>query len=261
MYLPAYRQHPAFSAGEVMDALVSSAFVAYDSARSFVLVLVLAALIWIPPFRADKDTRRCSLWFVSFSLLVLLIPLRLGGFSIWMVLVRPVPGLAAIRDPKRIIYIYDLAVVLATGLLLARMPGNFGFRLSAVLLMLVLLAAEPNRTSFDFLRPNATYDQWVEAPIDIDPSCRSFFIARASQAYARRLNADSMAYDIDAMFVAVNHSIPTLNGYSAWTPEGWHLSDPSDPAYSAEVTRWINRYDLKGVCEFDVERRTMTPRR
>ena len=74
------------------------------------------------------------------------------------------------------------------------------------------------------------------------------------------LNADWTMYDIDSMFVALNHAIPTLNGYSAWTPEGWRLGNPSDPDYESEVARWIERHDLRGVCELAIERRTMRPR-
>ena len=233
---------------------------AYDSVRTFTFVFVSAVQTWIPAFKADKTARRLMLWLLVFSLVVLVIPIRFGDFSIWTTVFRPLPGLDAVRDPKRIIYLYELAAVLAAGLFLTRMPRNSGLRVSAALLLFVLLIAEPNRVVFDFLRPNETYDRWVEAPIEADPACRSFFIARASQAYARRLNADWTMYDIDSMFVALNHSIPTLNGYSAWTPEGWRLSNPSDPDYESEVARWIERYDLRGVCELDIERRTMRPR-
>jgi hypothetical protein len=273
LYLAAYREHPAFSENQVMSELVLResfdwrrpvdlirGLAAYDSIRTFTFVLVLAVLTWIPAFKADRTARRCALWFLAFSLLVFVIPIRFGDFSIWTTFFRPVPGLAAIRDPKRIIYLYELAAVLATGLFLARIPRNSGLRVSAALLLFVLLIAEPNRVAFDFLRPNETYERWVAAPIEANPACRSFFITRASEAYVRRMNADSTMYDIDSMFVALNRSIPTLNGYSAWTPEGWHLGNPSDPDYEREVERWIDRYDLSGVCRFDIERRTMRPR-
>ena len=273
LYFPAYREHPAFSDDEVMSALVLResfqwrrpvdlirGLSAYDSVRTFVFVFVSAVLTWIPAFKMDKDTRRGTLCFLVFSLLVFVIPIRFGDFSIWTAVFRRVPGLDAIRDPKLIIYLYELAAVLATGVFLIRMPTRSGLRVSAALLLVLLLSAEPNRVVFDFLRPNETYARWIERPIEIDPACRSFFVTPASQAYARRLNADWTIYDADSMFVALNHSIPTLNGYSAWTPEGWHLGNPTDPDYAAEVARWIDRYELKGVCEFDIERRTMRPR-
>ena len=64
-------------------------------------------------------------------------------------------------------------------------------------------------------------------------------------------------YSIDAMFVSLNDRLPTLNGYSAWGPEGWNLLHPEEANYINEVRRWIGRFDLKGVCELDIDGRTM----
>jgi hypothetical protein len=66
-------------------------------------------------------------------------------------------------------------------------------------------------------------------------------------------------YAIDSMFIALNHSIPTLNGYSAWWPDQWALQNPQEPGYKALVARWIERNHLSSVCEFDIESRTIRP--
>ena len=132
-------------------------------------------------------------------------------------------------------------------------------RVSTVLLVLFLLAAEPNQLVFDFLRPNDAYARWVEAPIDIDASCESFFIKGASKEYMARSKDMWTLYAIDSMFVSLRHSIPTLNGYSAWSPDGWTITNPTEPGYTEAVRRWIERHTLRGVCEFDVDHRTMRP--
>ena len=64
-------------------------------------------------------------------------------------------------------------------------------------------------------------------------------------------------YNIDAMFIAMKHDIPTLNGYSAWTPTGWNLANPQESDYPARVRVWIDDHQLRDVCELDIERRTM----
>jgi hypothetical protein len=66
-------------------------------------------------------------------------------------------------------------------------------------------------------------------------------------------------YAIDAMFISLNHSIPTLNGYSAWWPDQWALANPQEPGYSGVVEQWIARHHLRDVCELDIEARTMRP--
>jgi hypothetical protein len=55
----------------------------------------------------------------------------------------------------------------------------------------------------------------------------------------------------------LKHGIPTLNGYSAWGPEGWQLTNPQEPTYPERVQEWIRRNSLRDVCELDIESRTM----
>jgi hypothetical protein len=272
IYLPAYREHPAFPAEHLTNSLVVRDpsrwhgamevlrdLRGYDSLRSFALVAMLAILAWVPWLRIDRKTRLLGLWFLFVSFVVLLVPLRLGDFSLWMAVFEPLPGFSVIRDPKRIIYLYELAVVLGAALFLTRLARGSLPRTAIVVSLLCLLAAEPNRLVFDFMRPNDTYDRWVAAPIAIDSSCQCFFIKQAAKEYRTRPNSTWTMYAMDAMFVSVNHSLPTLNGYSAWSPDGWTLANPDDQEYSEGVRRWIRRHNLSGVCELDIDRRTMTP--
>jgi len=67
------------------------------------------------------------------------------------------------------------------------------------------------------------------------------------------------SYGVDAVFIALEHSIPTLNGYSAWNPDGWSLSDPPHPWYPAAVRAWVEANHLDGVCQLDIDARRMTP--
>jgi hypothetical protein len=257
IYLPIYRAHPAFPESELLNQLVERN--PYDSWRSFILVFGCAVLAWIPWFRVERKTRLYVLSFALISLLVLVLPVRFGSFSIWRAVFEPLPGFTAIRDPKRVIYLYELAVVLATGLFLSRLGRKSPLRILVSLVLLVLMVRDPNRTVFDFLRPNDTYARWVDAPIAIDPSCQSFFIKAASGEYAARQPEMRPVYATDSAFVAVNHVIPTLNGYSAWAPPEWNLPDPADPSYRDSVMAWIEQRRLSGVCEFDIEKRTMRP--
>jgi hypothetical protein len=99
----------------------------------------------------------------------------------------------------------------------------------------------------------------VEAPIAIDSSCESFFIKGASDAYMSRSGNMWSLYAMDAMFISLRTSLPTLNGYSAWWPDGWRLSNPQTPEYPTSVAQWIAQNGLRRVCALDIEARTMTP--
>jgi hypothetical protein len=270
IYLPAYSEHRTFPEQDLLNALaVRDPFRwtnplaavrdlgAYSTLRSFKLVAVLAIGAWVPWFTVDRRIRLYCLWAVAVSVVVLAIPLRVGDFSIWLTFFRHVPGFSVIRDPTRIIYLYELAVVLAAGLFLTRFRRNPVWRICVCLLLLFFIVTDHNSDVFGYERPVDVYRRWVAAPIDIDPACQSFFIKGASDQYMSRSPHMWALYNIDAMFVSLNDAIPTLNGYSAWYPEGWNLLNPQESDYTDAVRRWIVRYDLKGVCAFDIEARTM----
>jgi len=274
IYLASYREHPSFPEENLLNALqrrdpsrwlsawdLIRDLRGYDSLRSFALVFAVGILAWVPWFKVDLKTRFYALFFFLVSLVVLLIPLSFNGFSIWRTVFEPLPGFAVIRDPQRIIYLYELAVVLAIGLSLARVSPTSSYRWAVLALVALLIVASPNRQVFAYLRPNEAFDRWVTAPIEIDPSCRSFFVKAASPQYSSRSRWLWMLYSIDSTFVALDHSIPTLNGYSAWRPEGWDLFVPEEAEYAERVRRWIQSHALHHVCELDLDARTMKPYR
>jgi hypothetical protein len=274
IYVPAYREHPSFPDDNLWNALVSrdpagwrrpleflTDLNPYATFRSFALVFAALILAWMPWLNVDRKARLYILWFGLVSVVVLLVPVKFGDFSVWRALLAPLPGFGVIRDPKRIIYLYELAVVLIVADVLARVPPRSAYRIGVVVVLAALLAANPNRDRFAYARPNEVYDRWVAAPIAIDRSCSSFVVKPASADYSSRLAHKWWLYGIDSLFVALNASIPTLNGYSAWHPTDWNLFNPEEEVYPARVARWIERHALTGVCELDVDARTMTPYR
>jgi hypothetical protein len=261
IYFNAYREHHGFSAEVIASKLTAfqGNLRGYDSLRSFAIVLLLASLGWIPRAGVNRRLRLLALSALLVALLVLAIPFRFGTFSIWLAMRDLLPGFSSISDPMRIIYVYELAAALWSGWFLSRLTPNSIFRRAIAVLVLILLVVQPNIVALDFLRPRETYARWVEAPIQIDPSCRAFFIKSASPAYGERPNNPWTTFHMDAIWVSLRHSIPTLNGYSAWNPPGWGIGDPRDPGYDKAVADWIKLRELSGVCAFDVEGRTMTP--
>jgi hypothetical protein len=271
IYLPAYREHRSFPEQDLLNSLVvrdpsrwTGPFAAirdlraYTTLRPFKLVGLLAVAAWIPWFNVDRRIRLYCLWAVAVSVVVLVIPLNVADFSIWLMFFRHLPGFGVIRDPTRIIYLYELAVVLAAGLFLTRFRQKPVWRMCVCPLLLFFIVTDHNRDVFGYERPVNVYRRWVAAPIDIERSCKSFYIKGASDQYMSRSPHTWSLYNIDAMFVSLNDALPTLNGYSAWYPEGWNLLNPPEEAdYADAVRRWIVKYELKSVCEFDIDARTM----
>jgi hypothetical protein len=271
VYLPFILSHRTFPEADLLNALRSHdpsqwngpldalrQLNVYRSLRTFVLAFVVGVLC-LPWVAVDRQTRRAGLWLIGISVLVLLMPIRLHGFSIWMTVFRPLPGFTAIRDPARIIYVYELAAILALAWILTRLPRTLVNRMAVCVGLVIVMAMDSNRDVFERYRPNDVFRRWVEAPIAIDPACRSFFVKGATPEYMSRSSHMWTLYAIDAMFVSLDHSLPTLNGYSAWAPDEWNLQSPHEADYTDRVRRWIERYGLTGVCEFDLVGRTMRP--
>jgi len=272
IYLPAYLEHRHFPEQDLLNQIrmrVSSRWTgpiaalrdlgAYDTFRSFKLVFILGTLTWVPWFKVDVKTRRYALWAMVVTAIVFVIPLGIDGFSIWLTFFRHIPGFGVIRDPTRIIFLYELAFILAAGMFLTRFRNRRRDRIGICLLFVLFMATDHRADVLGYERPVKIFQRWVESPIDIDPGCRSFFIKGASAAYMSRSNHIWALYNIDAMFIALNHGIPTLNGFSAWEPDGWDLMNPPEPAYDGRVRAWIETSHPVGVCGLDIDARTMRP--
>jgi len=272
LYAGPYREHPTFPVQHLTNSLVAVDLSAaglmrpilenhagYESLRTFKFIILIALLVWVPIFKVDRRTKLFCLWALLVSLIVLLIPLSFNGFSIWKAFFAPLPGFSAIRDPKRIAYLFELAAVIGAGALMSSVPARSPLRMVLALALLALLITERNGTVFDYQRPNATFGQWVSAPISVDPACRSFYVSPADARYNQRSNDRWTLYSIDAMFIALHTSIPTLNGYSAWFPRGWAFQNPEDTGYRDAVRRWVTMNHLTGVCELDLTNRIMAP--
>lgn len=272
MYLGAFLEHRAFPEDQLLKSIRAvgalswsrpgeavQALRVYETMRPFVLTVALTCLAWLPWPGVEKRLRRYSLWMLAAAALVFLIPLRFGDVSVWRMLIEPIPGFGVIRDPQRIIYVYELALVIAIALLLARLPEKAARRRAATGLVVLVLAATWNRELFGHGRAIDTFQRWVAAPIAVDPACGSFYIKGASSTYMARSDHKWALYNVDAMFVAFALGLPTLNGYSAWAPDGWDLANPQEAKYAEHVTRWIDERHLTGVCELDIDTRVMRP--
>ena len=134
-----------------------------------------------------NDTGATPAGSPAVSLIVLAIPFRIADRSIWTIFYAPLPGFSAIRDPKRVIEVYELAAVLVTALLLTKAPPtSAGLRLAIVALTLRAARDRLESSHNGWISTTSsvtTYRRWVEAPINPDPSCRSFFIKGASEMY------------------------------------------------------------------------------
>jgi hypothetical protein len=273
IYIRAYLEHPAFPPEQLVGQLTSihpgawrqlsdlgELIEVYRSLRPFEAVLLVSALAWLPVSAVDRRTRLYIAWCAFISFMVLISPLRLGELSLWTAVLKHIPGLSIVRDPKRLAEMFELAVGLLLAIFVARLRARSILRMSVTVILCALMFLNWNREHFDFFRANHLFDQWVEPPIAVDRRCRSFFIKGASATYmSARPGHRWSLYGVDSWFIAMRYGIPTLNGYSAWAPETWQLASPQEAGYIQAVERWISQNQLTEVCVLDIDARTMTP--
>jgi hypothetical protein len=272
IYLPVYLTFPGFGEEEFQRQLrdrdpalllrpwqLIATYHGFSTLRPFALIAAAVVVAWSPAARVPARLRSATLFWLAVSVLVFLIPFRFGDFSVWADLVRPFPGFNSIRDPLRVIYQYELAVVLAVAFVLSRLSGARWLRGGVIAVAVGMMILSPNRTVFGFGRPNQDYDRWVAAPIRVDPSCRSFYLAPAPPDYVARSPEPWTLYSNDAAFIALRLGIPTLHGVSAWTPIDWHVRQPDAPGFGEAVQQWVRQHGLTGVCALDLRSRAMLP--
>jgi len=146
----------------------------------------------------------------------------------------------------------SVAVGAGVTLVLRSLPAATTVRRFASLLLAVLMAAVliEQYNARDFARLDRRGELAAAALVPDPPaSCRSFFMSPEQ-------GRPSFVVGTDAMLMAVELGLPTVNGYSGTTPQGYSL-DPAHDDYVERVEQWADAHGLRsGMCAFDRPGRT-----
>ncbi len=166
-----------------------------------------------------------------------------GGFSAWETLAGLIPGAVAIRAISR------LGVVL---LPLWGLAAGFGFvelsrrrPRSVVAIVALLILAEPARWHGTYRARTQQRRVDLVAQAIRRENCDSFLLSPGRLPVRTPLTVQ-----LDAMFAAVATGIPTLNGYSSYTPLDWDLRlvDPRSAqereSFAIRARWWTERRGL-----------------
>ncbi|MCW5890150.1 MAG: hypothetical protein KIT14_06310 [bacterium] len=227
---------------------------AFRTITPLVLVTALAAAATL---RRGRD-RATTLALLATLVVLLCLPLRIGPFTPWRLVWDLVPGARAVRLVWRLQLINVavatclVAVVLAT---LARAPSRAAHVL-AVGLAATLLVEQLSRDDWGVL--DLARERAELAAVPAPPAqCRAFVLTDEVGV------VDTP--NTFAMTLAHRLGMPTVNGYTGFTPDGWELyRDPRlaiRPAATvlAAAGTWLREHDaLAGVCRYDLPSRAWT---
>jgi hypothetical protein len=118
-------------------------------------------------------------------------------------------------------------------------------RLAAVLLPLALLAEQVNSMPTHIIGRLGEAHRFERIPPP-PKSCSAFFIFNEGPG-----EVNPLVTQTDAMLLAQQFEIPTLNGYSGWFPKGWNLSQAGDDGGNAAILWARSRGVNRGLCGLD----------
>lgn len=187
-----------------------------------------------------------ALWFLS---------VRIGAHSGWWLLFKLVPGTSAIRVPVRINFVLNLiliAVVITTlERWTAKLSGPRGM-VTLTILASLLIAEQWNTVNTHHIDRPAEL-AWLRRASAPPAECRSFVVTQP-------LTPDRAWYanQIDGEMLARRLNIPTVNGYSGWSPPGWDFPFV-DEMYQIRAERWARSQGIiRGFCGVDLQKASWT---
>jgi hypothetical protein len=229
------------------------------------LLLTSLALAFRRGFWPADNSARISRALVSSSaivcILLFLLVVSVGRYSLFYILYATIPGASAIRAGYRCMIVANLFAVTAIALTFDRIfslsfkEGRIllRFRRVAVLTALLSLGAVEQVNLAPATGLSRKFEREYFSAVPRAPSqCRSFYIAPEP-------NHMDAEVQLDAMMIALAQQIPTINGYSGFLPPGWDFYDTKAADYERQALGWaVKRGIADGLCRIDVRSGTWT---
>jgi hypothetical protein len=220
------------------------------------LLFILGMLAILFAVRQPRGDARIAVirWIAIATLLSWLLTIRFGEVSLWRYVKPLLPGSRGIRVVAR----YQLVVMVPVTILafwwLDRWRGAKAGTIAALMGVFVVIE-QINVTPSVLLRGDEQRKMLADVP-PVPGACRSFYVVYARRApYDIRQPFDRLyPHNVDAMTIAEERGIPTLNGISTFTPQDWPSSNPSEPGYIAGMRTYARSHQLHGVCALDMTR-------
>ncbi len=176
------------------------------------------------------------------------VSVKFHDHSFWWVVFKMVPGGSGIRVPARFDLVLNILVVVVVCLVLDEFHKRSGRVWTSIFWALSLwLLVEQTNTAATHLIQRGSEDAILRRVKRPPSACASFFIVSPATP-----DRPGFANQVDAMLIARRYNIPTLNGYSGWSPPVWDISS-FDNTYLRHVGDWARTQRvLTGLCGLDL---------
>jgi hypothetical protein len=241
--------------------LFSGEFVLAVTPILFVTFLICAWAVWRNRLLLGPEDRllRNAIFASVFAVaLMTVVMVKVGEFSLFWLVWHLVPGANALRAGGRAQIVMNGFVVAVVAIVLARCmqtSSSSWVRLAIWALVLLCVVEQVNVVS----NHNLSRAEEMAALRVVPPplaACKSFYVS------PHTLERGPTIQQINAMLIAQVVNLPTLNGYSGWSPPGWRLYETKLPSYRGNAWLWAASHGIDdGLCEYDVARRYWLPAR
>jgi hypothetical protein len=235
--------------------LFSGEFVLAITPILFVTFLICAWAVWRNRLLSGPEDRflRNAIFALVFAVaLMTVVMVKVGEFSLFWFVWHLVPGANALRAGGRAQIVMNGLVVAVVAIVLTRLMQTIlssRLRLAIWTLLLLCVVEQVNVVSNHNLSraEEMAALRIVPAPLR---DCKSFYISPHS------LERGPTVQQINAMLIGQMVNLPTLNGYSGWSPPEWNLYETNTSSYQGKAWLWAasNGVD-EGLCQYDVARR------
>lgn len=219
------------------------------------LLIALRARYWESGNRKEL-TRAVIVAGVAVYIVLFFVTIKIHEQSVFLVLIRFVPGAGAIRSGYRAMIVANFFAVISVALAIGRIsltpsqdrPAELSAKLTraAVVALMILAVVEQINLTEGSLVSRAFERAYFANVHAAPPNCRSFYIASEP-------GQPNTIVQIDAMLVAQKAGIPTINGYSGNLPLEWDLYNSADANYTKNARAWAAHRGIEaGLCRFDI---------
>jgi hypothetical protein len=213
----------------------------------------VCCLVWLRRGTAlRRPMAKAAVVLGSATLVVAFLPVRTRIVTPWK-LVRLLPGASAMRAVDRIEIVVGFLAVMTVAAALAEIWAHewSGWRrysrVALVGLCALMVGEQLNSSAVSHINRH----EQVALLAEVKPppaECRVFYLTDSSYSTAPWFD-----YQVDAMLISQRAGIPTLNGYTAYSPPGWLLRGVLESDYQFNVSQWILFKGVQtGVCALDL---------
>jgi hypothetical protein len=223
----------------------------FERAMGIPLVLaILATLLGLFCLREGyRKLIPSKILFTSAWILILLTTFDERGQSVWWVVWKYIPGASSIRAVGRIRIVIAWVLILAILICLSHLLSRINrIQYVSICFIFLLLILESARSSQSFWKSEDFLPVGSEKVISklVKEECAAFLIV------SRKKEQFDVFAQYDAMAISAISGIPTLNGSSGKTPDGWNFYDWETEMTDINIQNWMKKNgqtDVSSVCK------------